>query len=99
MAVFAALDQSRWQPLLGAPSACRLFLVCTYFYSGLQKLGYGFVIVLAGMLEPMFTKFHLNPAWLSPRTLLPLAILLGLVECASGALLLLPRTPPLSVSS
>ena len=76
----------------GALDACRVFMAWTYFYSGLQKLGYGFVIVLAGMLEPVFKRLHLNTAWLTLHFLLPTALLLGLVECASGAMLVFRRT-------
>jgi uncharacterized membrane protein YphA (DoxX/SURF4 family) len=83
----------------GALDACRLFMAWTYFYSGLQKLGYGFVIVLAGMLEPVFQRLHLNTAWLTLRLLVPAALLLGLVECASGVMLVFERTRPVAVVS
>ncbi|MBI3666907.1 MAG: hypothetical protein HY236_11935 [Acidobacteria bacterium] len=76
---------------------CRLLMICTYFYSGFQKLNYGFVVVLGLMLEPMFDRLHLNPAWLAPRTLGPAAMLLALVECLSGAMLAFPRTRRLAV--
>ncbi len=81
----------------GALAACRIFMAWTYFYSGLQKVGYGFEIVLAGMLQPVFERLHLNPAWLTHQLLLPAALLLGLVECASGAMLLFRRTRPVAV--
>lgn len=79
----------------GALDACRIFMVWTYFYSGLQKLGYGFVIVLADMLEPVLKRLHL--AAMSPRLLVPTALSLGLVECASGAMLAFRRTRPVAV--
>ncbi len=85
------------QEAAGALDACRIFLVWTYSYSGLQKLGYGFEIVLAGMLEPVFKKLHLNSAWLTHKFLLPTALLLGLVECASGVMLLFRRTRPIAI--
>ena len=72
--------------------ACRLFMVCTYFYSGLEKLGYGFVTVLPDMLSPIFHLMHVDVAGISNRVLFPLAILLALVECACGILLAFPRT-------
>ncbi len=87
---------SQWtaRQTAGALDACRVFMTWTYFYSGLQKLGYGFVIVLAGMLEPVFQRLHLNTAWLTHKFLLPAALLLGLVECASGVMLVFRRTRP-----
>ncbi len=97
IAMLAALDQSRWQPwmleyavilgaLLVAPArdACRLLLICLYFYSGLQKLNYGFPTVLAAMLRPMFDRFGLDAAWLAAGRLAPAALLLAAVECLSG---------------
>lgn len=76
---------------------CRLFLICMYFYSGLQKLGYGFVLVLAEMLQPMFERLHWSTAWLEPRRLLPVAIVMALVECGSGLLLAFRRTRRIAV--
>ncbi|HYM11606.1 MAG TPA: hypothetical protein VEU62_12795 [Bryobacterales bacterium] len=76
---------------------CRLFLICMYFYSGLQKLGYGFVLVLGEMLQPMFERLHWSTAWLAPQKLLPVAIVMALVECGSGLLLAFPRTRRIGV--
>ncbi len=76
----------------GVLHPCRLYLMCMYFYSGLQKLGYAFVLVLAGMVAPMFAWLHLDPKWLTPGRLIPIALLLGLVECISGVLLAFQRT-------
>ena len=67
-----------------APDACRLLLICTYFYAGLQKLNYGFPTVLAAMLRPMFDRFGLDSAWLAAGTLAPAALLLAAVEGLSG---------------
>lgn len=100
--VLAVLDQSRWQPwmmmyavILGAlllpPSRalhpCRLFLACAYFYSGLHKLGYGFVLVTAAMLEPVSRRLHI-----SSSGVVAMAVAMAVFECGAGVLLLVPRT-------
>jgi hypothetical protein len=87
-------EEAKWTaaPVAATLHACRLFMVCTYFYSGLEKLGYGFVTVLPEMFAPVFHLLRINVANLSDRTLLPLAILLGLVECGSGVMLAFRRT-------
>jgi hypothetical protein len=77
---------------------CRLFLVCMYFYSGFQKFGYGFAIVLGEMLQPMFARLHWSTARLAPDKLLPVALALGLVECGAGLLLAFPRTRRIAVA-
>lgn len=71
---------------------CRWLLIWTYFYSGLQKVGHGFVNVLASMIAPMIARFHWSNALLSARVLRPAALVLGLAECISGLLLAFPRT-------
>jgi hypothetical protein len=72
--------------------ACRLFMVCMYSYSGLEKLGYGFATVLPDIVAPLFRWLHFRADNLSERALLPLAIPLALVECASGVMLAFPQT-------
>ncbi|MBI3698216.1 MAG: hypothetical protein HY238_25690, partial [Acidobacteria bacterium] len=89
--MFGALLTATERETAGALPASRLYLVCMHFYSGLQKLGYGFVVVLGGMMAPMFTWLHLDPKWLAPGRLTPIALCMGLVECVSGLLLAFPR--------
>jgi len=104
-ALLFLLDQSRLQPwwleyaaisgalVAGSLASCRLFFICMYFYSGVQKLNYGFAVILASMLQPIVVdRLHWSAAWLGPRTLVPVGILLGLIEGASGLLLAFPRT-------
>jgi uncharacterized membrane protein YphA (DoxX/SURF4 family) len=103
-------DQSRWQPwfyqylfmllaLGGAQPAaslntCRLIVVCTYFWSGLQKLGGNFADeVFAWLAEPV-TRFL-------PSTIHPLVHVVGVaapfVETGIAAGLIFKKTRPAAV--
>lgn len=83
---------------LAAPlHACRWLMIWTYFYSGIQKIGFGFVSVLASMAAPMITRFHWSNTLLSMRVLRPAALVLALAECISGVLLAFPKTRRLAV--
>jgi len=98
--LFGALLCLPWNNRRGWPEketasalhACRWLMIWTYFYSGLQKLGYGFVSVLASMAAPMISRLHASSALLSIRVLRPAALGLALAECVSGVLLVFPRT-------
>jgi uncharacterized membrane protein YphA (DoxX/SURF4 family) len=109
--VLAAFDQSRWQPWFyqylfmllalhgGRPdvslNTCRLIVVCTYFWSGVQKLGVNFADdTFAWLAEPL-TRFL-------PASIHPLVRVLGVaapfVETGIAAGLLFKKTRPAAVS-
>jgi len=77
--------------------ACRLFMICTYFYSGLEKLGHGFTTVLPDVLGPLSDLLHLDVSSLSDSSLLALAVTFALIECASGIMLAFGRTRRIAV--
>jgi hypothetical protein len=91
------LDQSRIQPwlleyaviagamLAGAVTpATRLFFVGLYAFAGLHKLNYGFVMLLAEMLQPLWQP--------GPKVLGPLAVVAALWEAGWGVALAFRRT-------
>ena len=88
------IQEGEWNSaaVSAALHACRLYMICTYFYSGLEKLGYGFVSVLPDMFAPFFRWLRLDPTNIPDPILLPIAIVLALIECASGLMLAFPRT-------
>ena len=93
-----ARDQTIPDSTPAAPlHACRWLMIWTYFYSGIQKIGFGFVSVLASMTAPMITRFHWSNALLSMRALRPAALMLALTECISGVLLAFPKSRRLAV--
>ena len=71
-----------------ALSACRLVIVCTYFWSGVQKLQSGFInLIFPWMIEP-FTKMVPHAVG---KTMDSMGIIAPFVEIAIGVGLLLPR--------
>jgi len=101
-------DQSRWQPwfyqyllMFGAIffaearalDVCRLLVVCTYFWSGLQKLNPGFPVnIFPALVDPLARVFpRLHPA------IPALGIATALAEAAIGVGLLWRRTRRVSV--
>jgi hypothetical protein len=96
-ALLVALDQSRLQPWLieyavmagamlagAATPATRLFFVGLYAFAGLHKLNYGFVMLLAEMLQPLWQP--------GPKVLGSLAVVAALWEGGWGVALAFRRT-------
>ncbi len=79
------------EPAEPALHACRLYMVVMYFWAGLQKLNYGFMVLVAEMLKPMAQRFGFDAARVTPQAVIPLGIVFAVVECASGVLLAFPR--------
>lgn len=105
-AVFAVFDQSRLQPWFyqyvfmmlalgaGALNTCRLIMVCTYFWSGLQKLNANFADdIFVWLAEPVIP---LLPARIKPL-LHDVGLVAPFVETALAVGLLYKRTRPVAV--
>ena len=71
---------------------CRIYLICMYFFAGLQKFHYSFAVLLASLLSPMLQRFQLSIEWLTAENTVPIALSMAAAECASGMLLAFQKT-------
>ena len=71
---------------------CRLYLICMYFFAGLQKFHYSFAVLVASMLSPLLQRFQISIEWLTAGNTVPMALSMATAECASGVLLAFQKT-------
>ena len=71
---------------------CRLYLICMYFFAGLQKFHYSFAVLVASMLSPLLQRFQISIEWLTAGNTVPMALSMAAAECASGVLLAFQKT-------